>query len=334
MAHGRRGRLAGPADLRGARRRRAQRVRRDARDPGDRPRAGRRAAARACCPPRRSSRPPATSRCEAVAERRAARLRGCRPARRATSSAAGPSTPRRASTAPTPRARRSTATRSRFTGTVCWVPDAPGADLFVVVGADGSGEPVAGVVEAAAAKVEALTRYDATRALGHVTLDGAPGPRLGRGAGADRARVVPRAGAAGRGVAGHGRGRAGDLGAVREGALHVRPRDRLLPGGQARPRRRSCAARRTPARCCTTRAGPSTTARRVPAGRQRGALVGQRARWTSPPRQNIATHGGIGATWEHDAPLTFRRAQLSRRLLGGSGDATDRVAAELLAKAS
>ncbi len=41
-------------------------------------------------------------------------------------------------------------------------------------------------------------------------------------------------------------------------------------------------------------------------------------------------HGGIGATWEHDAPLFFRRAQLSRRLLGGLGAATDRVAAEVL----
>ena len=36
-------------------------------------------------------------------------------------------------------------------------------------------------------------------------------------------------------------------------------------------------------------------------------------------RENIAVHGGIGATWEHDAPLFFRRAQLSRRLLGGAG---------------
>ena len=50
-------------------------------------------------------------------------------------------------------------------------------------------------------------------------------------------------------------------------------------------------------------------------------------------RQNITTHGGIGATWEHDAPLYFRRAQLSRRLLGGTSDATDRVAGELLAAA-
>ena len=48
-------------------------------------------------------------------------------------------------------------------------------------------------------------------------------------------------------------------------------------------------------------------------------------------RTMISIHGGTGATWEHDAPLFFRRAQLSRRLLGGVGDATDRVAGELLA---
>ena len=27
-------------------------------------------------------------------------------------------------------------------------------------------------------------------------------------------------------------------------------------------------------------------------------------------RAQISVHGGIGATWEHDAPLYFRRAQL------------------------
>ncbi|MDX6731917.1 MAG: hypothetical protein QOC54_1865, partial [Baekduia sp.] len=48
-------------------------------------------------------------------------------------------------------------------------------------------------------------------------------------------------------------------------------------------------------------------------------------------RSVINVHGGIGATWEHDAPLYFRRAQLTRRLVGGHGDATDRVAERLLA---
>ena len=51
-------------------------------------------------------------------------------------------------------------------------------------------------------------------------------------------------------------------------------------------------------------------------------------------RTMISVHGGIGATWEHDAPLYFRRAQLSRRLLGGTAQATDRVAGELIAQAS
>src|SRR3712207_4370343 len=39
-------------------------------------------------------------------------------------------------------------------------------------------------------------------------------------------------------------------------------------------------------------------------------------------RANISVHGGIGATWEHDAPLFFRRAQLTRRLLGGTAGST------------
>jgi alkylation response protein AidB-like acyl-CoA dehydrogenase len=50
-------------------------------------------------------------------------------------------------------------------------------------------------------------------------------------------------------------------------------------------------------------------------------------------RAQISVHGGIGATWEHDAPLYFRRAQLSRRLLGGTQGAADRVADELFATA-
>ena len=51
-------------------------------------------------------------------------------------------------------------------------------------------------------------------------------------------------------------------------------------------------------------------------------------------RTMISVHGGIGATWEHDAPLYFRRAQLSRRLLGGTAAATDRVAGEVMAQAN
>jgi alkylation response protein AidB-like acyl-CoA dehydrogenase len=45
---------------------------------------------------------------------------------------------------------------------------------------------------------------------------------------------------------------------------------------------------------------------------------------------NVVTHGGIGVTWEHDAPLYFRRATLAPLLLGGTQAATDAFAGELL----
>jgi alkylation response protein AidB-like acyl-CoA dehydrogenase len=48
-------------------------------------------------------------------------------------------------------------------------------------------------------------------------------------------------------------------------------------------------------------------------------------------RTCIAVHGGIGATWEHDAPYYWRRSQLSRLLLGGRAGAGDRIAAEAIA---
>src|SRR4051812_13257206 len=65
-----------------------------------------------------------------------------------------------------------------FSGTVPWVPDARGAELLVVVGATDDDAPVAGAIEASAATVEPVVRYDATRPLAHVTLDGARGARL------------------------------------------------------------------------------------------------------------------------------------------------------------
>jgi alkylation response protein AidB-like acyl-CoA dehydrogenase len=48
--------------------------------------------------------------------------------------------------------------------------------------------------------------------------------------------------------------------------------------------------------------------------------------------ENIFIHGGVGATWEHDAQLYYRRAELSRRLAGGAEAAADDVAQALFAK--
>lgn len=47
-------------------------------------------------------------------------------------------------------------------------------------------------------------------------------------------------------------------------------------------------------------------------------------------RRCIAVHGGLGATWEHDAHLYFRRAQLTRLLLGGQAGAGERVVRHVL----
>jgi alkylation response protein AidB-like acyl-CoA dehydrogenase len=219
-----------------------------------------------------------------------------------------------------------------FTGSVAWVPDAPGAAVLVVVGADDDGEPVAGAVDASAASVEAVTRYDATRALGHVTLDGTRGTRLDVDAGQiARAWFLAQALLAAEAVGateaalemavGYAKerftfGRAiGSYQAIKHGLTEVlrlleNARSLLYYAGYAfadRPEEFPLAA----------------SAARSAAGRALEFAA----------RQNITTHGGTGATWEHDAPLYFRRAQLTRRLLGGTDDATDRVAGELLAAA-
>ena len=194
--------------------------------------------------------------------------------------------------------------------------------------------PVAGAVEAERARASRrVTRYDATRSLGHVTLDGAAGRRLRGQRRAARARVVPGPGAARRRVA-RGRSRRRwrwRCSTPRSASRSAAPSAPTRRSSTASPR--SCAARRTPARCCTTRAGPSRTGPRSSPLAASAARSAAGSALDFAARQNIVTHGGIGATWEHDAPLFFRRAQLSRRLLGGAGDATDRVAAELLAAA-
>jgi alkylation response protein AidB-like acyl-CoA dehydrogenase len=219
-----------------------------------------------------------------------------------------------------------------FTGAVPWVPDAPAADLLVVVGVTEDGMPVAGALEASAATVEPVVRYDPTRSLGHVAMDGARATRLDLNAEQiARAWYLAQALIAAESVGAVEAtldmavayakerftfGRAiGSYQAIKHGLTEVlrlleNARSLLYYAGYAwddRPAEFPLAA----------------SAARSAAGR---ALE-------FASRQNITTHGGIGATWEHDAPLYFRRAQLARRLLGGTKDATDRVAAELLANA-
>ncbi len=218
-----------------------------------------------------------------------------------------------------------------FDGVVAWAPDAGQADVLVVIGQDASGAPVAGVVEAGAdgVSVDATWRYDATRRLGTVTLKGAKGTKLDVSA-TDIAQAWYLTQAL---IA------AESLGTV-ESALEVSvayAKERFTFGraiGSYQAMKHGLVEilrRQENARSLLIYAGfafsdhPDEIAYAASAAR---SVAGGALDFAA--RQQIAVHGGIGATWEHDAPLTFRRAQLSRRLVGGTGDATDRVADELL----
>jgi alkylation response protein AidB-like acyl-CoA dehydrogenase len=213
----------------------------------------------------------------------------------------------------------------KVSGTVHWVPDAPGADVLAVVCDGGT------VVAVEGAKVEEVRRYDPTRSLGHVTLDGADATELS-GADGAAAWYLAQALIAAESVGTVETclemavqyakerftfGRAiGSYQAVKHGLTEVL---RQLDNGRSLLYYAGWAAESKP--------------EEFPLAASAARSVGGRA-LDYATRENIAVHGGIGATWEHDAPYYYRRAQLSRRLLGGTGDATDRVAGELLAAAA
>ncbi len=214
------------------------------------------------------------------------------------------------------------------TGAVPWVPDAPGADVLVVVGADGR----AALVQASDATIEAVEGYDPTRALGHVSFDGAPGTLLELEDGqAAAAWYIAQALLA-----------AESLGAV-EIALEVSVAyakerftfGRAIGSYQAVKHELVEILRRLEngrsLMYYTGWAGEDKPDE-FPLAASAFRLVASQA-IEHASRAQISVHGGIGATWEHDAPLYFRRAQLSRRLLAGTADAADRVAGELLTQA-
>jgi alkylation response protein AidB-like acyl-CoA dehydrogenase len=220
-------------------------------------------------------------------------------------------------------------------GSVAWVPDAPGADLLVVVGVDGGGQPVAVAVEAGADGVamETVVRYDATRSLGHVTLTAARGRRLPVDAGV----------AADAWYLAHALIAAESIGAVQTcldvSVAYAKERftfGRAIGSYQAIKHELTEILRRLEnARGLEYYAGWARKDRPeefpLAASAARSAAGGA---LDFAARAMINIHGGIGATWEHDAPLFFRRAQLSRRLLAGTHDATDRVAERTMANAA
>jgi alkylation response protein AidB-like acyl-CoA dehydrogenase len=225
-----------------------------------------------------------------------------------------------------------TGEEARVTGQLAFVPDAPGADVLVGVALLG-GEPVGFAVQASAAgvSVDEVRRYDATRALGHVALQDAPATILDASeealAGAWHLAQALIA--------------AESLGAV-ESALetsvaYAKERftfGRAIGSYQAVKHSLTEVLRQLEnGRSLLYYAGWSRNGAPAEFPLAAGAArsVAGRALDTAA-RTMISVHGGIGATWEHDAPLYFRRAQLSRRLLGGTALASDQVACELIAQ--
>jgi alkylation response protein AidB-like acyl-CoA dehydrogenase len=223
---------------------------------------------------------------------------------------------------------------ARVSGELSFVPDAPGANLLVGVALRG-GEPVGVAIETSAdgVRIEPTKRYDATRSLGHVSLEDAQAlvldaPVDSLAAAWHLAQALLAAESIGSVETAldvsvayakdrHTFGRAiGSYQAVKHSLTEVL---RQLDNGRSLLYYAGWARRGAPAEFPLA----ASSARSVA-----GRALDQAA------RTMISVHGGIGATWEHDAPLYFRRAQLSRRLLGGTSGATDRVAAELMAQAS
>ncbi len=224
--------------------------------------------------------------------------------------------------------------RAPLSGRFSFVPDAPGAHWLVGVALqEGRAVGVAVPSDADGVGVERVMRYDATRLLGHVTFDDAPALVLDAPEdslisawhlvqaliGAESLGSVETALEVsvqyakerftfGRAI--------GSYQAVKHSLTEVL---RQLENGRSLLYYAGWARRGMPAEFPLAAASARSVA-------------GHALDYAS--RAMISVHGGIGATWEHDAPLYFRRAQLSRRLLGGTDDATDRVAGEALAKAA
>jgi alkylation response protein AidB-like acyl-CoA dehydrogenase len=223
--------------------------------------------------------------------------------------------------------------RVALSGGFAFVPDAPGANVLVGV-ALVEDRPVGVALEADApgVQVKPVMRYDATRSLGHVTLQDAPALVLDASPDAlsdawHLAQALIAAESLGSVETAldtsvayakerHTFGRAiGSYQAIKHSLTEML---RQLENGRSLLYYAGWAREGAPAEFAL-----AANAARSVAGRALDYAA----------RTMIAVHGGIGATWEHDAPLYFRRAQLSRRLLGGTHGASDRTAGELIAGA-
>ena len=217
-------------------------------------------------------------------------------------------------------------------GTLRAVVDAAGADVLVVVAQHGDGTPAAYVVEAGAdgVRVEAERAYDGTRALAEVVLDGAAGLALAvTPEQVDEARALQRVLLAAESVG----AAEGAMTMARDYAVDRHAFGRAIGSYQAIKHKVVEMLRRTEgARSLLVQAGRAWERDRAafPLAANAACVAAADALDHAAP-ENIFIHGGVGATWEHDAMLFYRRAETSRRLAGGAEAAAVAVAELLLA---
>jgi alkylation response protein AidB-like acyl-CoA dehydrogenase len=224
--------------------------------------------------------------------------------------------------------------RVQLNGSFAFVPDAPGANVLVGVALlEDRPIGVAILSDAPGVQVQPVDSYDATRSLGHVSLNDAPAVVLD----------APEESLAGAWHLAQALIAAESIGSV-ETALdtsvaYAKERftfGRAIGSYQAVKHSLTEVLRQLEnGRSLLYYAGWARAGgpAEFPLAANAARSVASRA-LDQTARTMISVHGGIGATWEHDAPLYFRRAQLSRRLLGGTSAASDRVAGEVLAQAS
>jgi alkylation response protein AidB-like acyl-CoA dehydrogenase len=213
-----------------------------------------------------------------------------------------------------------------ISGSSDWVLDSVGADLLVVVGGDG-----AAIVDAsdASVSVDEHDRFDPSLNLGRVSFEKASARDLGASADdAEWAGLLAQVLLAGE-MTGTGRA-ALELGVeyAKERYAFARPIGsfQAIKHGLVEVLRRLELAE-VLVRDAALEAGGSAADLRRPA---LAARVAADKAVNLATRTCMSVHGGIGVTWEHDAPLYFRRAQLASRLLGGDAAAADRLADSLL----
>ncbi|HEX9888980.1 MAG TPA: acyl-CoA dehydrogenase [Nitriliruptorales bacterium] len=222
----------------------------------------------------------------------------------------------------------------RLTGERRYVLDGATADVLLVVAGNGETADVF-AVDAASAGVSltAVAATDQTRKLTSVRLDAAAGTALGAPSAAvaralDRARVLLAAEAVG----------------VAQRCLEdmtAYARERIAfgrPIGSFQAVKHRCAralVRVEHARSLVELAaehGPGSAGERPDAARLARLALGFAADAAlHVAGSSIQVHGGIGFTWDHTAHLYYKRALVTRRLLGRSGDLLAQAAGDLAA---